>query len=92
MFDDTATGRLMRNIMLAFAEWERDQIVERTQSGKAFARLDLNYREGRPKKYTAEQLDYALKILGEQSYAKVSKITGISKSTLIRAKREQMEK
>ena len=48
MFDNTPTGRLMRNIMLAFAEWERDQIVERTQSGKEIARLREGYHEGRP--------------------------------------------
>lgn len=45
--DGTPTGRLMRNILLAFAEFERDMIVERTSEGKAIARLDPDWKEGR---------------------------------------------
>ena len=37
LMDNTPTGKLIRNIMLAFAEFERDMIVERTQEGKAIA-------------------------------------------------------
>ena len=35
IMDNTPTGKLIRTIMLAFAEFERDMIVERTQEGKA---------------------------------------------------------
>lgn len=53
--DGTPTGRLMRNILLAFAEFERDMIVERTSDGKAIARMNPNYREGRkPVEYDRE--------------------------------------
>lgn len=45
--DDTPTGKLMRNILLAFAEFERDMIVERTHEGKEIARLDPEWKEGR---------------------------------------------
>lgn len=38
LMDNTPTGRLIRHIMLAFAEFERDMIVERTQEGKVIAR------------------------------------------------------
>ncbi len=31
LMDNTPTGKLIRNVMLAFAEFERDMIVERTQ-------------------------------------------------------------
>lgn len=49
VFDNTAMGKLMRTMMLAFAEYERDMIVQRTQEGKAMARkLDEGYKEGRP--------------------------------------------
>ncbi|WP_180227212.1 recombinase family protein [Bacillus cereus] len=89
--EDTPTGRLMFNIMSAFAEFERDMIVERTQEGKAIAKLNPNFKEGRPKKYSKEKLDYALKLLKSESYRKVEQITGISVSTLQRAKRK-MEK
>ena len=33
--DNTPMGKMMVTVMLAFAEYERDMIVERTQSGKA---------------------------------------------------------
>ena len=41
LVEDTPTGRLIFSVMLAFAEFERDMIVERTQEGKAIARLSL---------------------------------------------------
>ncbi|EJS45123.1 hypothetical protein ICG_06029 [Bacillus cereus BAG1X1-3] len=89
--EDTPTGRLMFNIMSAFAEFERDMIVERTQEGKAIAKLNPNFKEGRPKKYSKEKLDYALKLLKSESYRKVEQITGISVSTLQRAKRKMQK-
>lgn len=49
--DNTPMGKVMVSVMLAFAEFERDMIVERTTSGKAYKREhDPNYKEGRPKK------------------------------------------
>ena len=49
LFDDTPTGRLMKNILLAFAEFERDMIVERTREGKEVARANNpKWKEGRP--------------------------------------------
>ena len=45
---NTPMGKLMMNMMSAFAEFERDQIVERTQRGKAIKRKDPNWKEGRP--------------------------------------------
>lgn len=46
--ENTPTGKLMRTMLLAFAEFERDLIVQRTQDGKAKARLRPDWREGRP--------------------------------------------
>ena len=48
--DSTPTGKLIRNIMLSFAEFERDMIVQRTQEGKSIARQRPGWKEGRPKK------------------------------------------
>ena len=80
----------MLHVMLAFAEFERDMIVERTQSGKAVARANGKRVDGRPKKYKPEQIEHALKLLADgSSYTEVEKMTGISKSTLIRAVRER---
>ena len=76
-------------VMLAFAEYERGMIVERTQLGKSIARQDPNYREGRPKKYSKAQITHALDLLKEgNTYRQVEEYTGISKSTLVRAKRK----
>ena len=48
--DNTPMGKLMVTILMAFAEYERDMIYERTQTGKAIARERGTLREGRPKK------------------------------------------
>ena len=78
---------LLRNILLAFAQFERDMIVQRTQEGKAVARTtDPNFKEGRPRKWDDEQLEHAMILLQDHSYSQVVKLTGISKSTLIREK------
>ena len=86
LLDNTPTGKLIRNIMLAFAEFERDMIIERTQEGKAIARRQPDFREGRPRLYSRKQIQHALELLQDHSYRQVMELTGISKSTLIRAK------
>lgn len=74
--------------MIAFAKFERDMIVERTQEGKAIARKREDFREGRPNKFSKSQIEHALKLLESYSYKQVEEMTGISKSTLIRAKKK----
>lgn len=88
LMDSTPTGKLIRNIMFAFAEFERDMIVERTTEGKEIAKQRPDYREGRKPTYSKEQIKHALELLENHSYKQVEGMTGISKSTLIRAKRE----
>lgn len=87
--DNSSTGTLMRNVLLSFAQFERDLIVERTQEGKAIARQKDGYREGRPQKFSKQQIDHALELLENHSYSQVAAMTGISKSTLVRKKRER---
>lgn len=88
LVENTLTGNLILTVMLAFAEYERGMIVERTQTGKAVARQDPNFREGRPKKYNPQQIQLALDLLEQgRTYRQITEMTGISKSTLIRAKR-----
>ena len=89
LMDNTPTGKLIRNIMLAFAEFERDMIVERTQEGKAIAKQNPDFKEGRPKKFSKAQVNHAVELLNEYSYKQVEQMTGISKSTLIRAKKKR---
>jgi DNA invertase Pin-like site-specific DNA recombinase len=89
IIEDTPTGRLIFNIMSSFAEFERDMIVERTQEGKAIAKQLEGFREGRPNKFSKKQINHALELLETHSYKQVEELTGISKSTLIRAKKQQ---
>lgn len=87
LVENTLTGNLILTVMLAFAEYERGTIVERTQTGKAAARQDPNFKDGRPKKFKPEQIDLALSLLAQgKTYRQITTMTGISKSTLIRAK------
>lgn len=88
IMDNTPSSKLIRNVFFAFAEFERDMIIERTTEGKAIAKQNPDFREGRPKKYKKAQIEHALKLLENNSYTQVEQLTGISKSTLIRAKRK----
>lgn len=83
--DNTPMGKLMINVLLAFAEYERDMIVERTQIGKAIAREKGVRVDGRPLKFLPKQITHAMELLKEHSYNQVADMTGISRSTLIRA-------
>lgn len=93
IMDNTPTGKLIRTIFLAFAEFERDMIVERTQEGKAVAKENAasrgeKFKEGRPAKYKESQIQNALHLLETHSYNEVVELTGISRSTLIRIKKK----
>lgn len=90
LLEDTPMGRFFLTTMLAVAELERNMIIERTQSGKELARQNPNFKDGRPPKYTQEELYNALLLLQTHSYSQVIKATGISKSTLIRAKQSHI--
>ena len=89
VMDNTPSSKLIRNVFFAFAEFERDMIVERTMEGKAIAKQNPDFREGRPKKYSRKQIEHALELLDSNSYKQVEDLTGISKSTLIRAKKKR---
>lgn len=84
VMDNKPTSKLIRNIFFAFAEFERDMIVERTQEGKAIARQREGYREGRKPTYTKAELDHAMELKETHSFSQVSAKTGISMATLKR--------
>lgn len=86
LLENTSMGKFFLTTLLAVAEMERNMIVERTQEGKAIAKQRDDFKEGRPKKYKRAQIETALKLLETNSYKQVEEMTGISKSTLIRAK------
>ena len=89
ILSNDSVSTLLRNVLLSFAQFERDMIVQRTQEGKAIARQHPDYREGRPKKFKPAQVDHALELLKDHSYKQVSAMTGISESTLLRRKRSK---
>ena len=90
LLENTTMGRFFLQTLLAVAEMERNLIIERTQEGKAIAKQREDFREGRPKKFTKKQIAHALELLeGGLSYREVSEQTGISPSTLTRAKQKR---
>ena len=89
LLENTSMGKFFLTTLLAVAEMERNTIIERTQAGKEMAKKNPNFKEGRPKAHSKENIDRALKLLETMSYKEVVELTKISKSTLIRAKRER---
>lgn len=90
ILSNDSVNTLMRNVLLAFAQFERDMIVQRTQEGKAIAKANNpKFKEGRPQKYDMDQLDNAMRLLETNSYTQVVKLTGISRSTLVREKKKR---
>lgn len=93
VMDNTPSSKLIRHIFFAFAEFERDMLFQRTQEGKAIAKTKEGYSEGRPKKYTKEQIEHALNLFDNgNSLKQVARMTKISESTIVRAKRARKAK
>jgi len=91
LLEDTTMGRFFLQTLLAVAEMERNLIVERTQEGKAIAKQQPGFREGRPNKYTKKQLDHAISLRDTHSFKQIAEITGISISTLKRESKKRKE-
>lgn len=90
--ENTPSGRLIFTVFSAFADFERDLIVERTQEGKAYARKsDPNFKEGRPKRKLTKQHLHALSLLENNTYKDVSELTGYSISTITRIRRQYLD-
>lgn len=83
IIDNTPTGQLIFTIFSAFAQFERDMIVNRTSEGKKYARdNDSSFREGRPQKFTEEQIAFAFELKKQgMTYKMIERKTGISIAT-----------
>lgn len=91
VLDNSPAGKMMTTMFLAIAEFERDLIVARTQEGKAIAKQNPHYRDGR-KPTDQVRLNHALDELGKgKTYKQVARETGISISTIQRAKRRKRD-
>lgn len=82
-FDNSPSGKLMRTIMLAFAEFERDMIVERTNEGKEICRENNpEWSEGRKTKEIPDFENFVEKTKrGEMTVKECCAILNISRST-----------
>ena len=92
VIENTPTGRLIFTVFSAFADFERDLIVERTQEGKAYAKKNNpSFEEGRPKRKLTKQHLHALSLLEEHTYKEVAELTGFSVSTITRVRRQYLD-
>ncbi len=92
-FDTSPAGKLMRTVFLAFAEFERDMIIQRTEEGKAVCRENPEWREGRKalevpdfQKFLKKQKD------GQMTVGECCAALGISRSTWYGRVRQANEK
>lgn len=89
--DNSPTGKLIMNVMFAFAEFERDMIIQRTSEGKEIARSRADFKEGRPKvevdidtfkKLSQEQED------GTKTVKECCEVLNIAKTTWYKLRKE----
>lgn len=84
LIENSPNGRLILNVLLSFAEFERDMIVERTSAGKAVKRAtDPNYKEGRKEMAVPVNFEeYKNRVeAGELTAVAACKELGVSRST-----------
>lgn len=81
-FDNTPTGRLTWQVFLAFAEFERNMIVERTSAGKQAAKeKNPDWRCGRKEVDVDWDSYYPQVMSGKMSVVDACKQLGISRGT-----------
>ena len=82
LVEDTPTGRLVLTIMMAFAEYERDMIIERLNDGKIEAKAkNPDYREGRKYIEVPELDSYKRRVAsGDMTVTAACTALGISRS------------
>jgi DNA invertase Pin-like site-specific DNA recombinase len=91
LVEDTPTGRLILNILLAFAEFERDNIVERLADGKETEKAkNPDYREGRKAFEIPENFEWYRNqtASGDLTVVEACAELGISRSTWYKWTRE----
>lgn len=89
VLDNTPTSKLMRTMFFAFAEYERDMIVERTNEGKAIKKAKGELKEGRKKIDVPLFKTYYKKFLrGTMTATECIRELGISKAKWYRLVKE----
>lgn len=83
--DNSPSGKLMTTVVLAFAQFERDMIVQRTSEGKAYAKKhNQNYKEGRPKRKITDRYKRVYEYKQTHTYKETELMSGLSRSTIQR--------
>lgn len=83
--DNSPSGRLMTTVVLAFAEFERDMIVQRTTEGKAYARKhNKDFKEGRPRRKITDRYKRVYEYKQTHTYKETELMSGLSRSTIQR--------
>lgn len=91
--DNTPGGKLMRNVISAFAEYERDMIVSRTREGKEYAKKhNPNFKEGRPKRVITSRYKKIFDYSETHSIKETAEMTGVSASTVSRIRRQMKQR
>jgi DNA invertase Pin-like site-specific DNA recombinase len=82
----TSVGRMLYGQLAVFAEFEREQIRERTKAGMRAAKARGTH-VGRPRKLTDKQIEEARKRLSnkQSTITKLAKIYGVAPHTLSKA-------
>ncbi|MFD2446693.1 recombinase family protein [Bacillus sp. CGMCC 1.16607] len=95
LFDGSPTSKLITNILLSVADWEREMMLERQRSGIEDAKKAGKYK-GRPQKYTARNkgMQHALELFHNRNtngmtVNEIADITKISRATLYRASKRK---
>lgn len=83
LLDNTPTGDLILHIFLAFAEFERGMIAQRTSKGRELAKQN-GVEFGRKKKFTSAQINHAVELTETYTLKEVAEMIGISVPTIKR--------
>ncbi|MCV7628647.1 recombinase family protein [Micrococcus luteus] len=81
----TATGRLMLNMLLMLADWERDLLRERTREGVARARAAGRRPGPKPKLDQEKTAAVRAAVASGQPVAAVARSFGVSRPTIYKA-------
>lgn len=82
--DNNPINKMLVTILAAFADLERDFIVQRTQEGKAIARKRPGYREGRPKAVVTDRDRKIWAYAQKHSIDEAAQMAGLSSRTIYR--------
>ena len=84
LMDNTPTGKLIRTILLAFAEFERNLILERSAAGRAAARARGRFG-GRPEQLSKSDLELMKTLIDNGTPIKtIAERWNVSRTTIYR--------